>query len=232
MKLENFSQRFQDVADRFAESGTCVTTQRFFDCHPMKGIDMNNNRSASDNRRAFCELSRSLRAAFALTLGATLLSTGTNAHAAAPIQSAEVQAARAQHAMLDANAQLSLNLRAAFERSLSITLPVTNVAADAAAPDQSVEIQVAREQQTLLHADAIEAFLSRRYSAAYGRFAQLADEGHVPSALIALMMVRQGPSMFGARWAVTPEQLQRWSALAASDLREHGAEIAENGSGD
>jgi hypothetical protein len=202
------------------------------DRHPMKGIDMNNNRSASDNRRALCELSRNLRAAFALTLGATLLFTGANTHAAAPIQSAEVQAARAQHAMLDANAQLSLSLRAAFERSLGITLPVTNVAADAAAPIQSAEIQAAREQQELLHADAIEAFLSHRYSAAYGRFAQLADEGHVPSALIALMMVRQGPSMFGARCAATPEQLQRWSALAAADLREHEALIAEHDRGE
>jgi hypothetical protein len=75
--------------------------------------------------------------------------------------------------------------------------------------------------------DAVHALTSQRYSAAYGRFAALADEGHAPSALMALAMVTYRPSMSGAQWSATPAQLQRWSALVAREVHEGGSLIAE-----
>lgn len=62
-------------------------------------------------------------------------------------------------------------------------------------------------------AQALGEFHERRYAAAYGRFARLADEGHVLSACIALVMVRDGPLLFQSDWSATPEQLRRWGAL-------------------
>ena len=56
------------------------------------------------------------------------------------------------------------------------------------------------------HADAVAAFQAQRYSVAYGRFAGLADDGHAPSALMALALVRYAP-VFGAEWSASPEQL-------------------------
>jgi hypothetical protein len=60
---------------------------------------------------------------------------------------------------------------------------------------------------------ATRDFRERRFAAAYGRFAQLADAGHVPSACIALLMVRDGRALFVTDWYATPDQLRRWSAL-------------------
>ena len=82
-------------------------------------------------------------------------------------------------------------------------------------------------EHTRMYDDAVHALSMQRYSAAYGRFAALAEHGHAPSALMALAMVTFPPSMSGARWSATPAQLQRWSALvsreadAASLLAEH-----------
>jgi hypothetical protein len=61
---------------------------------------------------------------------------------------------------------------------------------------------------------ALRLFRSSRYAAAYGRFAQLADAGHVPSARMALVMVEQGPRHFGSTWDAWPHQLRDWAGLA------------------
>ena len=61
---------------------------------------------------------------------------------------------------------------------------------------------------------ATRDFREHRYAAAYGRFARLADSGHVPSACIALLMVRDGRVLFRNDWYATPDQLRRWSALS------------------
>jgi hypothetical protein len=79
---------------------------------------------------------------------------------------------------------------------------------------------------------AVQAFQARQYAVAYGRFAALADEGDAPSALIALALVRHGPTLFGSEWSLTRVQLQRWSVLALRDIDERGAAIAEHDRGE
>jgi hypothetical protein len=81
-------------------------------------------------------------------------------------------------------------------------------------------------------AQAVQAFQALQYADAYGRFAALADEGDAPSALLALAMVRHGPALFRSEWSATHGQLQRWSALALQDLREHGPLIAAHDRGE
>lgn len=72
------------------------------------------------------------------------------------------------------------------------------------------------------HADAMRIYLAQRWPLAYVRFAELADRGHAPSALMALMMVRHGSWMFGSEWSATPQQLQHWGALVLQDLADQG----------
>lgn len=79
---------------------------------------------------------------------------------------------------------------------------------------------------------AMQAFQAQRYAIAYGRFAQLADEGDASSALIALTMVRHGPALFGSPWSATPGQLQRWSAMAIREVQQRAALIAEHDRGE
>lgn len=78
----------------------------------------------------------------------------------------------------------------------------------------------------VLEQRAYEAFLARRHAEAYGRFAELADEGHAPAAWMALMLVSNGPTLFGGAWSATPGQLRRWTALAARHAEQHGALLA------
>jgi hypothetical protein len=81
------------------------------------------------------------------------------------------------------------------------------------------------------YAEAVQAFQAQRYSAAYGRFAALADDGHAPAALMALALVRYAP-VFGAEWSATPAQMEDWSALAMQDMRVAGALIARHDRGE
>lgn len=82
------------------------------------------------------------------------------------------------------------------------------------------------------HAQAVQAFQSGRYADAYGRFAGLADEGHAPSALMALAMVCEGPTTFGSEWSATPGQLLRWSALAMREATERRLAIPDHDRGE
>lgn len=66
---------------------------------------------------------------------------------------------------------------------------------------------------------ALQDFREQRWSAAYGRFAELADAGHGPSAEWARLMHRDGEALFGRAWSATPDQQRRWSALAADHAR-------------
>lgn len=81
-------------------------------------------------------------------------------------------------------------------------------------------------------ADAVQALLAARYATAYGRFAALADNGDASSALLALALVSEGPSIFGSEWSATPGQLRRWSALAIQGVHEHTPQITGQVSGD
>lgn len=68
-------------------------------------------------------------------------------------------------------------------------------------------------------AAASQAFAERRYAAAYGRFAALADTGHAPSAHVALVMFEHGGALFGNAWYASPDQQRRWNALVLNDAR-------------
>jgi len=70
---------------------------------------------------------------------------------------------------------------------------------------------------------ALQAFSEQRWSAAYGRFARLADAGHVPSAEWAQLMHRDGEALFGRAWSATPDQQRRWNALVADHARHRRA---------
>ena len=65
----------------------------------------------------------------------------------------------------------------------------------------------------------MEAFRCGRYASAYSRYAALADAGDVASAQIALVMLRNGPELFGSPWEATPGQQARWSALVIDGTR-------------
>lgn len=74
-------------------------------------------------------------------------------------------------------------------------------------------------------ADAVGLFRAQRFPQAYGRFIELAERGHAPSAQMALMMYSNGPSVFGSDWDANPDQLQRWQRLtlvASSAPRDDG----------
>lgn len=82
------------------------------------------------------------------------------------------------------------------------------------------------------HAEAVQAFRSQRYAVAYGAFARLADEGHAPSAALALLMVSQGEWLLGREWSATPGQLLRWNALAQHDLYEQAVALTDHDRGE
>ena len=127
-------------------------------------------------------------------------------------------------------------LRAAWKQSAAITLALPLIIAGAvavAAPaTRSENLPAAGAPQAQRHADAVQALREQHYAIAYGRFAELADEGHAPSALMALALVSQGPSTFGSEWSATRGQLQRWSALALQDVRQRATLIAEHDRGE
>lgn len=110
-----------------------------------------------------------------------------------------------------------------------IAMPLIVVAANAlgVASARAQELRTPGADTTRGYDDAVHALTAQRYAAAYGRFAALADEGHAPSALMALAMVTYRPSLSGPQWSATPAQLQRWSALAAREVHELGSLIAE-----
>lgn len=66
---------------------------------------------------------------------------------------------------------------------------------------------------------ANQLYDNKSYSAAYGRFARLADAGHVPSAKKALAMLSNTPVMLNGNWSATEGQKKRWSQLAQTTQR-------------
>ena len=83
---------------------------------------------------------------------------------------------------------------------MTIAMPLIVVAANVfgVASARAEELRTPGAEYTQRYDDAVHALGTQRYSAAYGRFAALADEGHAPSALMALAMVTYRPSMSGA----------------------------------
>jgi hypothetical protein len=62
-------------------------------------------------------------------------------------------------------------------------------------------------------AAATQEYRAQHYASAYGRFVQLADQGHAEAARIAWMMYRSGPVLFGTQWYASTPQLNAWAAL-------------------
>lgn len=107
-------------------------------------------------------------------------------------------------------------MRTAFIVLLPLALLFARSPVAQAQPVQPVALQAT---QLAVYAQAQQDFRSGRRAAAYGRFATLADAGHVPSAQIALVMQRQGAELFGAAWDATPAQQRRWTALVVNGAR-------------
>ena len=57
---------------------------------------------------------------------------------------------------------------------------------------------------------AMEAYEAQQWPQAYAQLAAAADAGDTAAARVATMMARQGPLLFGQRFDVSPERLQRW----------------------
>jgi hypothetical protein len=101
-----------------------------------------------------------------------------------------------------------------------------------AAPPFIVAELAGGEAQQAPRMAAVQALRAQDYAGAYGRFADLADEGHAASAQWALVLVTQGPTVFGSEWSATRGQLQRWSALSASEARDRADLIPEHDRGE
>ncbi|MFY7870902.1 MAG: hypothetical protein ACOVQL_00810 [Limnohabitans sp.] len=74
---------------------------------------------------------------------------------------------------------------------------------------------------------AIEAYRAGHYPTAYGQMIKLAGEGHGEAARIALLMHRYGARLYGSQWDATPDQIQRWVALATRAMQEQARLSAE-----
>jgi hypothetical protein len=72
------------------------------------------------------------------------------------------------------------------------------VSAGVAVPDEHFEAAVALYER-------------RRWTAAYEMLRRLADRGDAPSSKLALLMLRYGEPLYGARFTAQPEQIARWA---------------------
>jgi len=133
---------------------------------------------------------------------------------------------------------LHLSIRAAAALAggtvlVLVALAIVPARPAGAAPSTAVEVtRTPGTPQALRYGAAVQTFRGQDYAGAYGRFADLADEGHAGAAHWALAMVSQGPEVFGSEWSATPGQLRRWSALSARDVRDHADLISEHDRGE
>ncbi len=65
---------------------------------------------------------------------------------------------------------------------------------------------------------AMEAYEAQQWPQAYAQLSAAADAGDPAAARVAAMMVRQGPQLFGQRFDVGPERLQRWDQAMRGQL--------------
>lgn len=84
-----------------------------------------------------------------------------------------------------------------------------------AAPSADAEASAHGADNQLLFAEGLRMYRAGRWSAAYGRFIELADRGHVPSSRIALQMLRHGRDLYGTDWTAAPSQVAGWERNAA-----------------
>ncbi len=106
----------------------------------------------------------------------------------------------------------------------AVVLSLLIVAAQIAVADA---IRSSPQAQPGQYADAVQSFRQHRYAAAYGRFAAMADSGHLPSAQLALLMHDQGRVLFGSDWSASPDQRRRWNTLVINAARQR-VELPDN----
>lgn len=93
----------------------------------------------------------------------------------------------------------------AYQAGLTAVLLAIAVSNVAAAPADAL---------TKRHDEGVQYFRAGRFSAAYGRFVELAEVGHKPAAQYALWMCQHGLELFGKDWDCNGDQLEDWSLLA------------------
>ena len=77
-------------------------------------------------------------------------------------------------------------------------------------------IVAAAPQQDPGLAQAVKEYRAGRWSAAYGQFMTLANNGSIEAARIALFMHRHGVQLYGSDWAATDEDLELWSRMTGT----------------
>jgi len=107
--------------------------------------------------------------------------------------------------------------RSHFLSCALLALSLGDARADIDVKESAAATERAQQAQYRLAADL---FREHRFAAAYGRFARLADAGHVPSAQLALLMYRNGAALFGSQWSATIAQQIHWDITASDDARE------------
>lgn len=90
---------------------------------------------------------------------------------------------------------------------------------------QDVGTATLNAKQRAVHDRAVDSFRAQHYAAAYGRFAELADAGHVPSARLAVAMLHNGAALFNSEWSASLDQQRRWNALVVNGGRQHMAMV-------
>jgi hypothetical protein len=110
------------------------------------------------------------------------------------------------------------SLMAAAALACCAAVPAGPVPAAAAAASPGLKGVSARQAQDARFREAMRLHRAGHWSAAYGRFVALADEGHVPAARVALAMLQNGPRAYGRQWSAAPSQVAAWKhAVDASD---------------
>ena len=84
-----------------------------------------------------------------------------------------------------------------------------------------------REAQDARFREAMRLHRAGRWSAAYGRFAALADEGHVPAARVALEMLRNSRNVYGTDWSAAPTQVAGWERAVGAPAGMNFAVVGE-----
>lgn len=63
---------------------------------------------------------------------------------------------------------------------------------------------------------AMQAYAHCHWQQAFRELASLARAGHPQAARVALLMWRNGPALYGIRFAAADNEVQAWATLAAS----------------
>jgi hypothetical protein len=99
--------------------------------------------------------------------------------------------------------------------AISLTICITLIMGCAAlnAQTAAANVSTAPFGDVVEYAEAVNSFHNQRFAAAFGRFAHLADRGHVQSAQMAIAMLGNGSDAFNNHWSATLSQQRRWAQL-------------------